>query len=220
MSTITPSLSMRRRVCDELAAACERMAPALAGKCFAAYSDEEVTKTAPSLRVLPRRLRFVPLQPVEKGRIEGSDDVVYQVGEWQGEVELQLAANHTREREEIEESIAALWQLDVDRAGVLVLPLPSAPAVSASGPIATSYSSIVSFFLDSDEWQEERVFTKKRDSLLVVDVEAPALAIAQSVPLINTIQLTLQRIAAGEKAVDDPSAIVVSEETIQIDEQS
>lgn len=220
MSTIAPSLSMRRRVADALAELIEKSAPALVGNCRAVYDDEESIKGTPSLRVLPRRLKFAAQQPVEKFYNADSGDALYQVGEWQGEFELQLATNHTREREELEESIASLWQLDVDRAGVLVLPLPNAPAVSASGPLPSGFDAFAALFLDTDEWHEERVFTKRRDSILIVDVEAPAFAITQSVPTIETVRIMLQQIQATEVDVSDPRAIVVREETIQIDEQS
>lgn len=200
---MSASLSIRRAAADVLKLRIEQCIPALNGRTRATFADEEENRPeGASCALVFKRAGFEPQQSAEVLATEGAGPLVLQLGEWAVRAQIIVGAGSSREREALEEALLGLWLTDPDRPGVLVLPITDAPAVSEHGPVSTGATVIATFVLDDDEFNEERVFSKKRDSVLGITVELPALLRVASVPSLETIRTTIESLRIEQPFVE------------------
>jgi hypothetical protein len=198
---------LRHQACQVLADYITARIPSLAAR--AVHAEPEDDATYPSAVVMPRRFSFVAFQSDEVNAPEDSLELVTEVGAFEGSVDLRLYALSAPQREEYEDKLVALF-LERDGApGVLVVTCPAVTiAGSVSPPLEVStYDAPVAFTLDESEWNDEKVFDKRRYTYLTLGLVLPA--------------LLLQHVATIEEyvlAITNDLASDVPDEEVQITE--
>lgn len=160
------------------------------GNCRAGEDDEEEVASYPAIRVLTRRVEFMPWQ--EEGiELEDNpsltDHSLARVGDFEGRLEIRVYHTYPTRREALEEQIMYLLTSQEGAPGTLVA---QTDPVIING-ISTLYPATVSCFLDNAEWTEEFVFEKKRMSFLELDFSYEALALRNAFT-IDQIRLELE----------------------------
>lgn len=169
---------LKYQACSVLAAYIAAHIPAFAGgKARAAHAEPEDDATYPSVVVMPRKFVFQPFQEDEVWSPADSTERVVEVGALEGRVELRLYALSGPQRDEYEDKLTALFLERDNTPGVLVV---TCPAVTIAGSISpptevSTYDAPVAFTLDDVEWEEEKVWDKRRYSYLTLGLNLPAL---------------------------------------------
>ncbi len=164
-------MNIKLAACQALANKIEEAVPALAGKVFAVASDSEDETMFPSVRVLPGRFTFESSQEEHVDDDEYFDRGIFNVGCFEGSVEIRLSAKNAPERESYEQRILGLFLSREISPGVVV---------GETAPIELDgtqylYAAPVAFELRSDEWDDEMAFDNNRFQYLEVDAQYPAL---------------------------------------------
>jgi hypothetical protein len=182
--------------------------PSLAAR--AVHAEPEDDATYPSAVVMPRRFVFQPFQEDEVWAPDDSMERVVEVGAFEGRVELRLYALSAPQREEYEDKLTALFLSRTDAPGVLVV---TCPAVTIAGQVSpptevSTYDAPVAFTLDDTEWEDEKVFDKRRYTYLTLGLNLPALLL-QSVYTIEEYVLAINHDLASD----------IPDEEVQITEE-
>lgn len=154
----------------------------------------------PSLALVPTRFSFEPQQADERDHVRGVDrsfgprTAVFNVGTWEGTIELRLGTRTARERYELEFQLEQVFLGNADgtaadaqdragslwmRPGVLLVDIPEAD------------NARVAFELEDDVWENEKVFANEWYSIMRIAALIPALVRAKSIPTIEELQLSL-----------------------------
>lgn len=138
-----------------------------------------------------------------------TDQLAIQVGDLTGQIEIKLGATNAGQRDDLEDRVLNAFleahnQEGNGRPGVLVVQLDSftiaGKAALASVPVA--------YVLQTETWQEELVFEKKRYSSLVVDVDMPAIVIREGIPDIDTLVLAItDDLTSADPALTDQLSV-------------
>ena len=193
MATSSLKMSLAQALADYLAAA----VPGL--DCQAGSADPEQAMKGPSLQVLPHKVRFFPF--ISQDVAGGDDtvgvvtagvatDLVLDLGEFSGPIELRLAARSQAERERYQAAVLSALSADEDRPGTTALQMPPAQFETASGSVLTNFAPIGAVHLDGDDWQEEMAWAKRRFAWLEVEAQYPMLVLRRAVP--NAEELVLE----------------------------
>ena len=178
-------------------------------------ADPEQKKKFPSVQVLPHKMRFMPFvadavagddDTMDAAVIGSNTDLIWNIGEWEGPVEIRLVAKNAPEREKYQAAILAALNGDEDRPGVTELSVPATPFYASGGPVVSTYTAKGAVFLELDEWQEEMVFEKHRFDFIEVEAQYPMLVLKRDVRNIEELILGLT-----ENMKDDVSAIPPSD---------
>jgi hypothetical protein len=127
-----------------------------------------------------------------------------QVGDLTGQVEVVIGATNQVQREELEDRIleAFLGFQGTDglsRPGVIVVQLDGFKV----GGKAALQGVPVAYVLQTETWNEEMVFDRKRFSSLTVAVDLPALVIREGVHDIDTLVLAITDDLVSEEPTPD-----------------
>lgn len=161
----------------------------------AVAADGEEQARFPSVRVLPQKFSFMPWQ--ERELVDTfPDDLVYQVGTFEGTVELRASGRSPEERELVQDAVTDAFFQRPGAPGVVIAYLPPLP-VSRQ---AVMYSAPVAFELSDEDWREELVFAKRRYAFLTLDAQYPAL-VDRKVPTIKELVL------AWDFSIEEPPVI-------------
>lgn len=147
-----------------------------------------------------RHIGAYEFQAFEEDEIWTTDDTdpdnpntrAVQVGDLSGQIEIILGATNEPFRERMEDRIlhALLKETSQEgfgRPGVLVLQLDNFTV----GGIANMADVPVGYVLQTETWQEEMVFEKKRYSTLTLDIDMPALVVRQGMYDIDELVLAI-----------------------------
>lgn len=210
---------IKKAAAEALASFIEAQIPELGGHVFSSWADEENDASWPAVVVLPGRLQFMPWQEDE---IDDSDPniLILSVGDFEGTAELRVYAKSQAEREHVGQLVTDLFMSREGAPGVLVAPTkPIALNVIGGTRSPALASTFAAFTFDADEWNEERVFSKKRFQFCDVGMVFPCL-VARSVPTIlqllletqAAVALDLSQAAPADPA--DPSYEITDPETV------
>ena len=188
------------RVLDRLKEVIEGEIKELRGRICAGPATREHRLKFPSLSLVPTRFSFLPDQADEKDHVRGVDrsfgprTAVFNVGLWQGTVELRLGAKNPRKRYELEYKLEQIFLGNVDgtapdafdRAGELWL-RPGVMLVD----VPECDNARCAFELEDDTWENEKVFANEWYSVMRITANIPALVRAKGIPTIETLDLSL-----------------------------
>lgn len=168
-------MNIKRAAAEALATYLKDKIPQFKGNISSQWADEEEIAVFPSLRILPQKMSFSPFQDDE---LDDTADnrLVLSVGDFEGDFELRLFARSQPEREDLEQRVLDAFMLREGAPGVLTtVTEPVTLNVLGEGEEYTLYQAPVTFTLDNDEWEEEKVFSKKRFTYMSVYGLFPAL---------------------------------------------
>jgi hypothetical protein len=161
----------------------------------AAAADGEEQAKFPAVRVLPGKFSFMPWQDRE---VDDTfpDDLILQVGTFEGTVELRATGRSPEEREAVQDAVTDAFLQRVGAPGVLV---------AYTEPVQISrqavlYSAPAAFELSDEDWRDELVWAKRRYAFLTLDAQYPAL-VDRKVPTIETLVLSF------DLDIEDPPVI-------------
>jgi len=141
------------------------------GKVRAVARDSQQETPYPSIQLVAGRFQYIPRGRTEVRRVSASQ-VLWNVGRFDGDVELRVVADAPARREPIEEEVLARF-LASSRPGTLVVNTASLTLRST----ATLYASPVAYTLASTEWNEERVWERRRYSFVNAKASFEALVL-------------------------------------------
>ena len=167
-----------------LAAVIEAAVPDLAGKVLTEQQPPGAVQTYPTLTLVVGRLKYFPDQESEYATIGDPADgnVVYNVGDRIGPLQLRLVASTIGQRRQLEQQITNLFLSQEMRPGILVVPVTTCPELS---------DWIAAFEYEDDEWFDASAFDRKLESLIVVTAIIPALVARTGVRVIDRLVLGL-----------------------------
>ncbi len=176
-----------------------------------------------------RHVGAYEFQPFEEDEVWATDSAhatqpntqAVQVGDMSGQIELLLGATNEAFRERVEDRILNAFLAGQSpegfaRPGVLVQQLDSFEVAGA----ASLADVPVGYMLQTETWQEEMVFEKKRFSSLMLDVDMPALVIRTDAYDIDSLILAITDDLTSETIViadlDDPQLSVSEDGDLSI----
>ncbi len=183
-------MNIKMAACQAIARRIGEAIPELLETSKASWDDQEEIAVFPSVRVLPRRMEFVPFQEDEIDDEDAPDlanTMLAQVGEFEGDVEIRLHFDNRSQRSRLEDQVLDLFMETEGAVGTL--PVETTPIVIKGRQ--TLYPAPVGCSLDTAEWQEELVFDKKRFSYITTIINFPAL-IARDATVIDSLRLAIQ----------------------------
>jgi hypothetical protein len=153
------------------------------------FFSEEAEVKYPSLAVVSRAFTFMPWQAVERNLPYtdpdySATDSLYEVGGFEGELELRLYARSAPEREDWTQRLVNLFMKDEGRPGIVILFTPDVVIEDRN----TLFAAPCSFILEDEEWRDEAVFTDKRYTYATIQAAFPAL-ISKPAANIETLYL-------------------------------
>lgn len=188
--------SIKRACCDALAKYLRAQLPGI--KVTVPQAPYTQDMEYPSIAIVPRPFNFTePLQEDEKEEAQPFSYLAT-VGDFEGQVELRIAANSAFEREELQETISQLFLSTELAPGYLGCETDPVKL----GGVQYLYKALASFELTQDDWREEMVFSNERYAYLVLDAEFPAL-ISRGTPtapigLIETLVVAINNDLASD----------------------
>lgn len=168
---------IRTHAMNRLVAAIEAAVPELRGK-VCKMSEPNQARAWPTLQILPIGFKYFPMQEHEHKEL-GTSRLVVDVGRHEGTVQLRLGAITPQKRWDLEDEILDIFLSQEGRPGVLVT------------EIEEVHDAVVAWELDADEWENEKVFTKKFFSVMTVTAQIPALVTRDGVYTIEHLRMTL-----------------------------
>lgn len=184
----------------------------------------------PHVSLIPQRFRFVPHQADEHDHVRNEDrsfgprTAVFDVGLWQGVVQIKIGSKNPEERYILEYLIEQVFLGNVDgtapdardvageaymRPGIILIDVPECDNARCA------------FEMEEDTWENEKVFANEWYSVMNVTANIPALVRAKGIPDICTLELSLTHdldtvvtSAEDADAVDIESVIVAADGTI------
>ena len=165
------------------AAALATAVPALAGKITIQQEVPATLETYPNLAIiLPSRLPFEPLQQELVADL-GGNVVLYNVGAFEGPLQLRLVATSRKERATLEDAIQN-WMLSREGSpGVQVVRV-----IDVDNPAMTW---VAAFEMDDEMWDDSAAMTREYESIATLNVVLPALVTRSPVYDLNTLILGL-----------------------------
>lgn len=168
---------IRTHAMNRLISALEAAVPDLRGK-VCKMGEPNQPRVWPTLQILPIRFKYYPMQEHEHKEL-GTTRLVVDVGRHEGTVQLRLGATTPQKRWDLEDEILDVFLSPEGRPGVLIT------------SIEKVHDAVVVWELDADEWENEKVFTKKFFSIMTVTVQIPALVTRDGVYTIEHLRMTL-----------------------------
>lgn len=186
--------NLKRIVADTIAAYISSAITGLNGNVKATAAGPEENFVAPAVRLLPQSAMFEPSNADEVYAKDPDDGkLVYQVGDFTTEIQLELWCKTKPEREQFEQAILDLFLADPWAPGTLILQTPS---LTINGYVSL-YAAEIKVRLTANEWQEELAFEGHRYTFLSLDIDYPALTSIDAADL-ETLQLYLSEAALTE----------------------
>lgn len=180
----------------------------------------------PSLALLPQRFTFLPHQADERDHVRDVDrsfgprTAIFEVGTWQGLVEIRIGSKVARERYKMEYEVEQVFLGNADgtapdaqdvagqnwmRPGIILIDVPDCDNARCA------------FELSDDVWENEKVFSNEWYSVMRVVANIPALVRAKNVPSIDELSLSLTQdletvvtTAAEADALSDIETVAVA----------
>ncbi len=156
----------------------------MTGKVRAVAPDAQDVEFSPGITLVAQKFKFLVTQREAISR-PTSTSQLWQVGRLEGKVQIRVMGKEPAVREAVSEGVFARFFSQTGRRGTLLL---ETDALTLAGT-ATLYEAPCSFTLASAEWNEERVFDRKRYCFMDVDCSVPLLVAEAAVPLMATIVL-------------------------------
>lgn len=173
----------------------------LRGKICVGPATRDKRLRFPSLSLIPQRFSFLPDQADERDHVIGADysfgprTAIFNVGLWQGVIELRLGEKTPRKRYELEYKLEQVFLGNAhgadlptrdDRAGrewmrpgIILIDVPECDNARCA------------FELEDDTWENEKVFSNEWYSVMRITANIPALVKAKNIPIISNLQLSL-----------------------------
>lgn len=217
---------IKLRALERLANIIEGAIPELKCSVIPGHATKHQKKRFPSVSLSPTRFTFFPDQascqdPVTKLDMnDGPKVAVFNVGRWEGIVDVRVAAKTPFKRYELEYKLEQLFLGDttgVDstrpdagacmRPGVLLADIPEC------------HFARVAFELDSGTWDNEMAFSNEWFSVLRVRAQIPALICKGPIHTIENLQLCLTEdldtaVAVGSLPADTEAIQIADDGTI------
>lgn len=154
----------------------------------------------PHVALIPQKFSFLPHQADERDHVRDVDrdfgpmTAIFNVGTWQGTVQVRIGAKDPETRYRLEYYIEQTFLGNIDgtapdardiagegflRPGVMLIDIPDCDDARCS------------FELEDDTWENEKVFTNEWYSIMNITANIPALVRAKGIPEIETLQLSL-----------------------------
>ena len=192
------SASLKHAFADALAS---YLATATGLTCIAEAADPEQKMKEPHLQVIPHKMRFMPfVDEIVSGDDDTMDEVVtgsnhdmiVELGEFEGPIELRLVAKSLPERERYQAAVLSALNGEDERPGVTPLQVASVPFFQAvGGDVVSNYTANGSVMLDDEDWVEEFAWSKHRFAFLEVQAQFPLLVLRRSVSNIEELILAV-----------------------------
>lgn len=172
----------------------------LKGKICSGPSGRDHRLKFPSLSITTRRFNYLPNQADSSNYVTGSDYLasgkggVFNVGDWQGTVELRLGAKTPSVRYDLENKIEQIFlggrhfidsrypladSDDCLRPGVVLIDVPECS------------NARIAYELEDDTWNNEKVFSNQWYSIMRVRATLPALVCKPLVHTMDNIRVKL-----------------------------
>jgi hypothetical protein len=152
----------------------------------------------PSIAIVPMAFTFA--EPLQEDEVEDVQPytLLVNVGDFEGSVEVRVAANSAFEREEIEQRILELMLSTEFAPGYLGIETDPVRL----GGVQYLHRALASFELAREQWREEMVFSNERYSYLTLDTTFPALvsrgSAQQPIYTIETLVLAINHDLASD----------------------
>lgn len=174
--------------------------PTLRGKICVGSATRDRKLKFPHVSLIAGRFKFVPHQADERDHVRDVDrsfgprTAVFDVGLWQGPVEIKIGAKSAEERWALEYYIEQVFLGNASgtapdakdvagtnwmRPGIILIDVPECDNARCA------------FELDEDSWENEKVFANEWYSSMQVIANIPALVRAKCVPDMDTLELSL-----------------------------
>jgi len=196
----------------------------LKGKICVGPASRDKRLRFPSLGIMPERFGYHPQQPSIRNFATGMDRKiapetgVYDVGRWEGTIVLRIGSKLATQRYELEAKIDQIFLGDITgaspdrfaahRPGILLIDVPEC------------YDARCAFELETDTWENEKVFANEWYSDLRITAQIPALVPIRPQYDIDSLKLSLTEdlettvVAGGPLPPDTESYTVNSDGTI------
>lgn len=215
---------IKLRALERLREVIEREVKDLRGNICAGPAARDHKLSFPSLAIVTGRFTFVPHQADERDHVRNEDrsfgpkTAVLNVGTWDGFVELRLGEKTPRRRYALEHELEQVFLGNADgtapdakdiagagwmRPGIIIIDIPDCDNARCA------------FELDSDSWEDEKVFSNQWYSSMRVRASIPALVRAKGIPDMDTVILQLTEdldTAVADIPTADIEAVQVSED--------
>jgi hypothetical protein len=195
----------------------------LKGQICAGPAGRDHALKFPSLAIVPGRFSFYPEQADENDYVKGRvNDVApkttaFNVGRWEGFIELRLGEKTPFKRYELEYKLENLFlgtTTGTDpvyrdkyyelRPGTLLIDVPEC------------YGARCAFSIEDDVWENEMVFTNEWYSIMRIQTILPAIITRKPIHTIDTVHLSLT--SDLDTAITSPSVLPSDTETKAIDQ--
>jgi hypothetical protein len=175
------STNMKRIVGDSIAGFFSTAIPSLNGNIKTGQDGPETNFSPPAVRMYFETLTFSPENVQEEYWTDPDDGkVIYDVGEWDGLLRIELWCSTKPERETFEQLIIDQFlSFDAWSPGTVSILTPN---LTINGYISL-YAAQIKIWLDQQEWQEEMAFEGHRYTFITVPVSFPALTSANAVTI-------------------------------------
>jgi hypothetical protein len=173
--------NMKRFVGDALVGFFSSALPALNGNVKIGQDGPETNFTPPAVRLFFETLTFSPENFQEEYYADPDDGkLVYDMGEWDGLLRIELWCSTKPERETLEQLILDQFlSFDAWSPGTISVMTQN---LTINGYVAL-YAAQIKMWLDQEEWQEEMSFEGHRYTYITVPVSFPALTSADAVTM-------------------------------------
>jgi hypothetical protein len=148
------------------------------GMVHVGHGDPEDRDGTPCAVLLPSRATFEPFMGEDEILDAATGAALFDVGCWNGTVELRVAAKNQTQREGLEQEILNLFMQRKRRGTVVVV----TPQLNVNN-FLTLHRAPVAFSLMGSSWEEEAVWEKKRYSYITLSFSYPALVAESAVPI-------------------------------------
>lgn len=172
----------------------------LRGKICAGPAGRDKRLKFPHVSLVPERFRFIPHQADERDHVRNVDrsfgprTAIFDVGLWQGTIQIKVGSKNPEERYRLEYYIEQVFLGNVDgtapdakdiageafmRPGIILIDVPECDNARCA------------FEMEEDTWENEKVFANEWYSVMGVTANIPALVRAKGVPDMTTLELSL-----------------------------
>lgn len=175
------STNLKRVVGDTVASYIATAIPALNSNVKTGQDGPETNFNPPAVRLMFETLTFSP-ENFQEEYFATPDDgkIVYDVGEWDGLLRIELWCSSKPERETLEQAILDLFlSFDNWTPGTISLMTPNLTI----NQYVSMYAAQIKIWLDQEEWQEEMSFEGHRYTFMTVPISFPALTSASAVTM-------------------------------------
>jgi hypothetical protein len=173
----------------------------LAGRIFVEPAEQGDAAAFPSLRLLPGRFRFERHQDSVEEQLTPQLQLV-KCGELVGTMMLRVSETHVVPRERLEQIVRSAFFQEEEVQGRI---LGTLPPLTLGGVMTTSEATIA-FDLDTEDWDDERVFAERLYADLAVEATFPVLVVRSGEQLTDLVVLVQAAIGA-DLSQDIPDAL-------------